>query len=390
MKRTLILSLLLSIALGLSARKFDVQRQLHYCHTQVQRTLSQLQQADGTIDYTHAPRNIGADETQWNLRDITTPTEWCAGFFPGILWMDGDFAEAARYTSQLEYLAYQPVYDHDLGFIMIGSYLKGYELTQNEHYRQVLLAAADTLATLYNPAVGTLLSWPRNVKMFGGHNTIMDNMINLELLLWAAQNGGSQRLRDIAIRHAEVTMQNHFRPDHTCYHVAIYDPKTGRHLRNCTHQGLFDESIWSRGQAWAIYGYTMVYRYTREPRFLQFAQQVTDAMLRLLPADGIPYWDMCDPAIPNTYRDASSAAIIASALIDLADYAPATDARRYRAAARKILRSLSSPAYQSGSRNPAFLMHSVGNQPAGSEIDYSINYADYYYIEALKKMEQGH
>lgn len=386
--------LFLAFAGGADAKKrstttrLDVQKQLDYCHRQVGRTLQQLRDKDGQIDFTRSPRNILRGEKTWNLRSLLTAEEWCSGFYPGVLWMDGRQEEARAYTKQLEYQAYSPVYDHDLGFIMIGSYLKGYEATGDAHYREVLLAAADTLATLYNPRVGTLLSWPRNVAMFGGHNTIIDNMINLELLLWAAENGGSPALRDIAIHHADTTMRYHFRPDHTCYHVAVYDPVTGQHLRNCTHQGLFDESLWSRGQAWAIYGYTMMYRYTRLQRYLDFAQQVTDVMLSVLPADRIPYWDMRDPAIPNTYRDASAAAVIASALFDLSGFVGGEKGQRYLDEARQMLSSLSSSRYQSRKQNPSFLLHSTGNYPAHSELDASISYADYYYIEALLKAKR--
>ena len=159
---------------------FSAERQVEYCQQQVERTLSELRDSTGQIDYVMTPRNIGPHEQHWNLKRVDTPEEWCAGFFPGILWMAGDTSEAARFTEKLRYLAYQPVYDHDLGFIMIGSFLKGWEQNQSEDYKQVLLAAADTLATLFNPKAGTMLSWPRNVSMFGGHNTIMDNMINLE------------------------------------------------------------------------------------------------------------------------------------------------------------------------------------------------------------------
>ena len=377
------------------APRFPVDDCLAYCHRQVVRTLTELRDSMGRTDYTMTPRNIGTDEQHWNLRTVKTPEEWCAGFFPGILWMDGDTAEAARYTEQLEYLAYRPVYDHDLGFIMIGSYLKGLERTKDEakkaKYREVLLAAADSLATLFNPQVGTLLSWPRNVQMFGGHNTIMDNMINLELLLWAdAQqngdvNGGessNRKYHDIAVSHADTTMRYHFRPDYTSYHVAVYDSVSGRHLYNCTHQGAADSTMWARGQAWAVYGYTMVYRYTREPRFLDFAQKVTDAYLSRLPDESlIPYWDFSR----TDYRDASAAAIVASALIELAEFSGRKD---YREAAEQMLRSLSATPYRSGDTKPSFLLHSVGNMPAGSEIDASINYADYYYLEALLKLTQ--
>lgn len=393
----LTLSLAIPAAMILSAcsngheTSIDVKAEIHYCQQQVQRSLDEL----SPIDYKKTPRNIMSDQSHWNLRDATTPEEWCAGFFPGILWMiystlDAQSEQAQRvleaakgYTANLEYLAHQPVYDHDLGFIMIGSYLKGWEQTHDEHYRKVLLEAADTLATLFNPQVGTLLSWPRNVEMFGGHNTIMDNMLNLELLFWAAKNGGDKRLYDIAVSHADTTMAYHFRPDGTINHVAVYDPVTGKHLRNCNHQGYDDNSIWSRGQAWAIYGYTMVYRETHEERYLQQAVKSTNVMLDMLPKDGIPYWDMKDPKIPNTYRDASAAAVIADALLELSNYVEEPLAMRYHEQAMHMLSTLSSDAYQCGKSKPAFLNHSVGNMPAESEIDASINYADYYYLEAL-------
>jgi unsaturated chondroitin disaccharide hydrolase len=360
-----------------------------YCDVQVHRTLMELRGDSGHIDYTRTPRNILDGETAWNLRSVLTPEEWTAGFFPGILWYDyensGDtmvLREAQAFTEPLGYLARQKVYDHDLGFIMIGSYLNGYRLTQDTEYKKVLLAAADSLATLFNPQVGTLLSWPRNVEMFGGHNTIMDNMLNLELLLWAADNGGSERLRDIAVSHADTTMAYHFRPDYTSYHVAVYDPETGRHLYNCTHQGAADSTMWARGQAWAIYGYTMVYEYTHEPRFLDFAQKVTDAYLQRLPDDTlIPYWDFSR----SDYRDASAACIVASALIRLSELCGNV---AYLDRAMTMLQTLSAPPYRCGDARPAFLQHSVGNYPAGSEIDCSINYADYYYIEALTRLKR--
>ncbi len=376
----------LGFCLGLvgHAQQLDVDVQLDYCHRQVQRSLVQLRDAAGKIDYTVTPRCVEAGEEHWTLRSVKMPEEWCAGFFPGILWMDGDSAEARRYTQELEYLAYSPVYDHDLGFIMIGSYLKGWEVTHDAHYKEVLLAAADSLATLFNPRVGTLLSWPRNVQMFGGHNTIMDNMINLELLFFS----GKKENYDIAVSHADTTMRYHFRPDYTSNHVAVYDPQTGRHLYNCTHQGFGDNTLWSRGQAWAIYGYTMVYRYTRERRFLDFAQKVTEAYLSRLPEDGIPWWDMGDPMIPHSFRDASAAAVVASALVELSQYVDAATSHRYLNEAEAMLLTLSSPAYQSREKNPAFLLHSVGNMPAGIEVDASINYADYYYLEALLRLKE--
>lgn len=385
MKMTFLAALLSFMPLCAWTQTLNVDRELAYCKKQTERALRDM----APIDYTMTPRNIGIDQHHWNLKSVKTPEEWCAGFYPGILWMCGQYEEAAKYTAELEYLTHMPVYDHDLGFIMIGSYLKGCEATANAHYHDMLMAAADSLATLYNPRVGTLLSWPRNVEMFGGHNTIIDNMINLELLLFS----GKKENIDIAIHHADTTMAYQFRPDGTVYHVAVYDPVTGRHLRNCTHQGFGDNTLWARGQAWAIYGYTMMYRYTHAERYLSFAQKVADVMIERLPSDGIPWWDMGDPMIPQSFRDASAAAVIASGLIELSTFVDhsahsSEKASHYLSTAKTILSTLSTDAYQSRQRNPAFLMHSVGNMPAGSEVDYSINYADYYYVEALLRLKK--
>lgn len=379
--------------------ELDIDKDLAYCDTQIHRTLNDLRSHGDTIDYTMMPRNMEGDATCWHCRKVDKE-EWCGGFWPGILWYNyeatGDTTirkEAEKFTSSLEFLSKIPAFDHDLGFLMFCSYGNGYRLTHDPHYRQVIIDTADSLATLYNPNVGTILSWPRNVKMLGGHNTIMDNMINLEMLFWAAKNGGDHNLYDIAVKHAETTMKHHFRPDYTCYHVAVYDSVSGDFIKGMTHQGYADNSLWARGQSWAIYGYTMVYRETRDPRFLDFAQKVTDVYLERLPEDYVPYWDFDDPRIPNAPRDASAAAVVASALVELQGYVQPEQSKKYLTAAEKMLASLGSDAYRCGNRRPAFLDHSVGHHPAGSEIDAAIIYADYYYIEALlrmKKLEEKH
>ncbi len=390
-----LLACLILVSCSSKTPNFDADEALDYCARQVERALEALQPRD----YAMMPRNILAGDTQegWNCREAI-PQEWCSGFWPGVLWMTYDHTgnealrhEAEQYTASLEYMASRPAYDHDLGFIVINSFLKGYELTGNPHYREVALRAADTLATLCSPTVGTMLSWPRHVGDYGGHNTIMDNMINLELLFWAAGNGGGSHLHDLAVAHAETTMQHHFRPDGSCYHVAVYDTLTGDFIRGCTHQGYSDESMWSRGQAWAIYGYTMVYRFTRDERFLAHACKVADCYLQRLAAtsdDNIPLWDMDDPRGVAAPKDASAAAIVASALIELAGYVEDTDAQRYLTHAEQMLADLSTPHYQCGESSVAFLRHATGHHPAGSEIDASIIYADYYYIEALLRMKK--
>lgn len=339
-------------------------------------------------DYGESPRNIAPGDCRWNLTPVCQEN-WTMGFWPGILWYayeaSGDAAleTAARgYTEALDFIARQPAYDHDIGFIMFPSFGNGFRLTGDPAYKEAVLATAERLAALFNPAVGTILSWPREVPNFGGHNTIMDNMINLETLLWAAENGGDPAWRDIAITHADTTMRYNFRPDGTSYHVAVYDAETGAHQYSCTHQGYADDSMWARGQAWGIYGYTMVYRFTREPRFLEFAQKIADVYLARLPEDKVPYWDFCDPAIPNASKDASAAAVVASALLELSTY---TDGK-YRADAEAILRSLYEN-YRAPEGCESFLLHSTGHHPAGKEIDYSIVYADYYFLEALLRLK---
>ena len=377
----------------------DVNKALDYCAEQTQRTLAELK-TDSGIDYTMMPRNIMSDEQHWNCRKATKE-EWCAGFWPGVLWYDYEYTqdkqireEAEKFTNSLEFLSQIPAFDHDLGFLVFCSYGNGYRLTKNPAYKQVILDPADTLATLFNPTVGTILSWPREVKPRNWpHNTIMDNMINLEMLFWAAKNGGNPYLYDVAVAHADKTMKCHFRPDYTSYHVAVYDTITGNLIKGVTHQGYADSTMWARGQAWAIYGYTVVYRETKDPKYLDFAQKVTDVYLERLPEDKVPYWDFDDPAIPNAPRDASAASVVASALLELSTYLPNGTGKRYKDAAIGMLASLNSDSYQSGKSKPSFLLHSTGHWPNHSEIDASIIYADYYYIEALlrlKRLQEGH
>lgn len=384
--------LLASCASTASTEKFNVDQALEYCNTQVHRSLAALG-ADST-DYTMMPRNIQGTDSAWACRKAS-PDEWCSGFWPGILWYDFESSrdeivreEAERYTEALEYLSRRPAFDHDLGFLMFCSYGNAYRLTGSPKFRDIILASADTLATLFNPKVGTILSWPRNVEMLGGHNTIMDNMINLEMLFWASKNGGDKRLYDIALKHAETTMEYHFRPDGTCYHVAVYDPESGKFIKGMTHQGYSDSSTWARGQAWAVYGYTMVFRETQDRRFLDLACKVTDAYLRRLPDDYVPYWDFDDPAIPDAPRDASAACVVASALLELQAYVTPEKRDEYRDSAVKMLASLSSDEFRSGDKRHSFLDHSTGHKPAGSEIDAAIVYADYYYIEALLRLKK--
>ncbi len=387
--------IVIAIVAGCNSAAPDENKNLDYCIVQAGKAVTTL-----PTDSSRIPRSIANGKTEWrfvNYRD------WTCGFWPGILWYAYEYTnddkwkqQAQRYSRALFPLVDSAAIDHDLGFQVLTSIGNGYRLTQNTLYSTILLRAADTLSKLYNPKVGTILSWPREVPGVDWplrHNTIMDNMINLELLFWAAKNGGSKKLYDIAVKHAETTMQNHFRPNYTSYHVVVYDTATGKKIKGITHQGYSDSSMWARGQSWAIYGFTMVYRETKDQRFLDFAQKVTDVYLKDLPADGIPYWDFNAPEIPNAPKDASAAAVTASALLELSTFVPDKEkATAYRQKAEQMLQSLSTEKYQSRNINNAFLLHSTGHKPNGGEVDASVIYADYYYIEALlrlKKLAEG-
>jgi unsaturated chondroitin disaccharide hydrolase len=373
---------------------FDADKEIEYCIAQASKTLNTLK------DSSLIPRSIANGKSEWrfvNYRD------WTSGFWPGILWYAYEYSkddkwknEAHRFSSALKPLVDSAALDHDLGFQLFCSVGNGYRLTNDTAYKTILLRAADTLSKLFNPKVGTIASWPRKgpgIDWPLRHNTIVDNMMNLELLFWVAKNGGNKNLYDLAVKHAETTMQNHFRPDYTSYHVVLYDTATGEKVKGITHQGYSDSSMWARGQSWAIYGYTMTYRETKDPKFLNMVQKVADVYLKNLPDDLIPFWDFNDPAIPDAPKDASAAAITASALLELSTFVQDTiKSNEYRTKAEKMLTVLSSQNYQSRNVNNAFLLHCTGHKPRGGEVDASIIYADYYYLEALlrfKKLKEG-
>ena len=367
--------------------EIDSDKWLSYCNEQVKRTLLEIQN-----DSCKLPRNIDSDAQKWNLIDVY---DWTSGFWPGILWYNYEYTKdkfikdkAKQYTDCLVSLL-DPEHkgDHDLGFQFFCSFGNAYRITGDERYKKILFAGANKLAGFYNKKVGTILSWEHMVEVMGWpHNTIMDNMMNLELLFWTAKNGGNPEYYAMAENHARVTMENQFRDDYTNYHVAVYDTINGNFIKGVTNQGYSDDSFWARGQAWAIYGYTVVYRETKNKEYLRFTEKITDVYLKKLPEDYVPFWDFDDPQIPNAPRDASSASIAASALLELSTLEDDRGkAEEYFNAAEKMLLSLSSKAYLSGEEKASFLLHSTGNYPAKYEIDASINYADYYYIEALTR-----
>jgi hypothetical protein len=268
--------------------------------------------------------------------------------------------------------------------MLFCSYGNALRLTPDPAYRAVLIQGARSLGSRYNPKVGLIRSWD-----FGEwkYPVIIDNMMNLELLTWAGRETGEAHFKEIAVRHADKTAANHFRPDASSYHVVDYDPATGEVRGRQTHQGFSDSSAWARGQAWAIYGYTMMFRETGHQHHLEQAKRIARFIMThpRLPEDKIPYWDFDAPDIPNAPRDASAAAVMASALIELSGMVDAGFGRQCLDLARQQLLSLSSPAYlaKKGENGGFILKHSTGHLPANSEVDVPLNYADYYFLEAL-------
>lgn len=317
--------------------------------------------------------------------------DWTSGFFPGSLWLLFEATAAAEwrdaaatFTAGLEAMK-DNRRTHDIGFMLHCSFGNGLRLTGDAHYRAVLLAGAESLTTRFNPTVGCIKSWDTRAEW--PYPVIIDNMMNLELLLWAARESGEARYRDIATSHADVTLRHHFRPDASCFHVVDYDPASGVVRKKQTHQGAADGSAWARGQAWALYGYTVMFRETRNPSYLAHAQRVAAFLMDhpRLPPDKVPYWDFDAPQIPNEPRDASAAAIMCSALWELGTFSDGADANRLVNFASEQLRSLCSPTYRSAlHENGGFLLqHSTGSFPRNSEVDVPLNYADYYFLEAL-------
>lgn len=319
---------------------------------------------------------------------LCTIRDWTSGFFPGSLWyayeLTGDEElkkDAIRYTNIL-YPISDAVDTHDVGFMINCSYGNALRLAPNDTIKQVIVKTADNLCARFNPEIGCIRSWD-----FGYWNfpVIIDNMMNLDLLFNATRLTGDNKYKDVAVKHALTTMKHHFRPDYTSYHLISYNDD-GTVQYRMTHQGKNDESAWSRGQGWAVYGYTSCYRETKDTVFLNQAVKVADMiMARVKTADLIPYWDFDAPVTDQTPRDASAAAVTASALLELSTMVP--DGEKYYDYAKKQLESLSGKDYLAakGTNAGFVLMHSTGSLPHGSEIDTPLNYADYYYLEALKR-----
>lgn len=330
------------------------------------------------------PRSINKEGALWT----SNYKWWCSGFYPGSMWYVYEYTGdekikelALKYQAGLEPLRFRKD-DHDIGFQLMCSYGNCLRLTEDQTCVPVLIDGANSLASRFDPEVGCTRSWSFGKWSFP---VIVDNMMNMELLLKAAELGGSDSLKNVALAHARTTMKNHFRDDKSCFHLVDYNPETGEVAGKQTVQGLADDSAWARGQAWGLYGFTMVYRFCKEQDILDHAIAIAEYLLPRLPEDGVPFWDYDSAEIPNDVRDASAAAIMASGLIELSQYVDAEKAERYLATAEKMLRTLASEEYlcAKGEDYGFLLKHSTGNKNTDSEVDVPLTYADYYFLEAL-------
>ncbi|MGW8317576.1 MAG: glycoside hydrolase family 88 protein [Bacteroidales bacterium] len=332
------------------------------------------------------PRTIDED----GFLKLVKPDDWTAGFFPGILWYmydltgyDSWIEKALEYTVLMKEEMYNAS-SHDVGFKMFCSYGNALRVTGDTSFIPILVQSAKTLLTRYNDNVGCIRSWDFNQDKWE-YPVIIDNMMNLELLFWATEQTGDSTYRRVAIRHANTTLENHFRPDFSSYHVVDYDSLTGAVRGKYTHQGFSPSSAWARGQSWGLYGYTMAYRYTKDPRYLAQAEGIAKFMLNnpRLPKDRIPLWDFDAPRLRKEPRDVSAAAIMSSAMYELSTYSD--EGEYYKERADWIMEALSARPYRSpDGENFGFLLeHSTGALPEDSEVDVPLIYADYYYLEAL-------
>lgn len=397
MKKTLITTFLIAIAFATSyaqstANKKEMKsliaEQFQFADQQYKVLAKNV--APNVMPRTYYPetKKFQTSDTQW----------WTSGFFPGSLLYiyeyTGDTAILSEAKRRLAILEKEKHYtgNHDLGFMMFCSFGNAYRLFKDPSYKTTINTAAASLITRYRPNAKVIQSWDAGQKLIGP--VIIDNMMNLELLNWVSDNGGDQKYKQIAISHADQTLKNHFRPDYSSYHVVDYDMNTGKIIKKVTNQGAADESAWSRGQGWGLYGYVMMYRFTKDERYLAQAKHIAKFILNHpnLPADKVPYWDFNAPTLPdpNTPRDASTAAIVASALLELGRYSPKKERNEYVGIATQMLKSLSTPKYRArlGGNGGFLLMHSTGSLPAKSEVDVPLTYADYYFLEALLRYKK--
>lgn len=398
--KTGLLLILLSIGLGVfNTNAQKLKKIVADAETQTTFMLGQMDQTKAAwlndIQNKRKPEVVSPRTLTTDGNLVLVPAkDWTSGFFPGVLWYLYELTgkeqwreKAASSTSTIENEKFNAG-THDMGFKIYCSYGNGYRLTNNTNYREVIIQSAKTLSKRFYPKVGCIRSWDHNKEKWD-FPVIIDNMMNLELLFAATHLTGDSSFYKIAVSHATITMKNHFRQDYSSYHVVDYDTLTGKVIKKTTHQGYSNESAWARGQAWGLYGFTMCYRETKDKVFLNHAEKIAAYILNnpTLPKDLIPFWDFNAPNIPNEPRDASAAAIMASAFYELSLYS--SKGGSYRTIADKIIDNLTT-LYRSpiGGNRGFLLLHSTGSKPMNNEVDVPLNYADYYYLEALLRSEK--
>jgi unsaturated chondroitin disaccharide hydrolase len=356
---------------------------------------------DADAQYNFFKTQIPADKLPRSLDEsgkLTTSNSswWCSGFYPGTLfYLYENSKDSALYNEAIKRLVLLEKEQfnkttHDLGFMMYCSFGHANRLNPSEKYKQILINSAKSLSSRFDPKLGVIRSWDSKNKP-SEFLVIIDNMMNLELLFYATRVTGDSSYYKIAVSHADETMKHHFRPDYSSYHVVDYNPITGGINKKRTHQGAADDSAWARGQGWGLYGYAVMYRETKNKKYLDQANHIAKFILNHpnLPKDKIPYWDFDAPNIPNALRDASAGSLIASALIELAGYNNKDVSKNYLAVAEEIIKTLSTKEYKAslGTNGGFLLKHSVGHLPKQSEVDVPLTYADYYYAEALFRLK---
>lgn len=353
---------------------------------------AQLEYAIQKVTPLHTEDLVSPRTVENGALKLVPSKDWTSGFFPGNLWMMYELTgnekwkeKALQFTLPLEEEKWNGR-THDMGFKMYCSFGKTLKYKKNAEYRDILIQSAKTLSARFNPIVGCIRSWDHNTDKWD-YPVIIDNMMNLELLLWAAKETGNENFKEIAIKHAQTTIKNHFRDDNSSYHVIDYNPETGEVENKHTHQGFAHESAWARGQAWGLYGFTMMYRETGMDEFLVQAEKIAEYILsqKGIKEGKIPYWDFNAPNIPNESYDASAGAIISAALFELDGFSKTPG--EYLKVAKKLLATLSSPEFLApiGDNKGFLLKHSTGSKPHDSEVDVPIVYADYYYLESIIK-----
>jgi len=382
-----------------SSRKYEKNAELDklmpaalkFAAKQVTRTARSIKDKTKYPDRTQSKDKNKEQYDEWRL---ASSRQWTAGFFPGSLWYMYEITGEKKYANWAKQFMVgleeekNRTDTHDLGFVMMPSYGNGYRLTKDEAYKSIIIQTAKSLTMRFSPTVGCTRSW--SWGKYSGADifpVVIDNMMNLELLFWAAKNGGSRAFYNVAVAHANQTIKEHVRENGTTYHIVIYDPKTGDVIRKEARPGYATESCWSRGQSWAIYGYTMCYRETGDPNYLETAKKLSDYWVANLPADNVPFYDFDDPAIPNVYRDSSAAAVAACGLLELSTYVKCDKtARKYYDSAVKTLTRLCMKEADGGylaqdakgkATSPSILKKAYKKGERGT------SYADYYLLEGL-------